>query len=76
LRAAHSFGVTTPQPGQHCRAQLHSGRWLALNLQYEGEYGSRLTGHGGSMTVVMRFWRHERDRPARRQRSAPATARG
>jgi len=36
-------------------AQLYSGRDIDLRLQYDGEYGGRLSAHGGSFVASLRF---------------------
>jgi len=36
-------------------AQLYSDRMLDFRLQYDGGYGGRLTAHGGSAVVSLRF---------------------
>ena len=35
--------------------QLYTARDLDFRLQYDGEYGGRLIGHGGSLVVSLRF---------------------
>jgi uncharacterized protein with beta-barrel porin domain len=36
-------------------AQLYSEGSLDLRVQYEGEYGQTVTGHGGSLVLALRF---------------------